>query len=48
MIESFYHLIKMSLLYHKHSKRIIKWIWGIIAVLITISMLATYSGGIGL
>lgn len=38
----------MSFLYHKHTKTAIKWVWAIIAVLIVVSMVLTYSGGLGL
>ncbi len=37
----------MSLLFHKKTKTVIKWIWGVLAVLIAISMLFAYSGGLG-
>ncbi len=36
----------MSFLYHKHTKRAIKWIWGVIATLIVVSMIFAYSGGL--
>lgn len=38
----------MSLLYHRKTKKAIKWIWGIIALLISISMIFAYSGGLGM
>ena len=38
----------MSFLYHKRTKTAIKWAWGVIAVLIAISMVFGLSGGIGL
>ncbi len=37
----------MSLLYHQKTKKAIKWIWSVIAILIAISMIFAYSGGIG-
>jgi uncharacterized membrane protein SpoIIM required for sporulation len=36
----------MSFLFHKNTQKAIKWIWGVIAVLITISMVFAYSGGL--
>ncbi len=38
----------MSFLYHKHTKSVVKWVWGVIAVVIILSMILTYSGGLGL
>jgi len=35
----------MSILYSKRGKGIIKWIWAIIAILITVSMILTFSAG---
>lgn len=37
----------MNFLYHKKTKTAIKWIWSIIALLIAISMVFAYSGGLG-
>ena len=37
----------MSFLFHKKTKTAIKWVWSVIAVIITISMIFAYSGGIG-
>ncbi len=37
----------MGFLYHKRTKTAIKWIWAIIAVVIAISMIFAYSGGLG-
>lgn len=37
----------MSLLYHRKTKKAIKWIWGVIAMIIAISMVLAYSGGLG-
>lgn len=37
----------MSFLYDKRTKNAIKWIWAVIAVLIILSMIFAYSGGIG-
>ena len=34
----------MSILYDKRTKSAIKWVWGIIVVLITLSMIVVYSG----
>ena len=36
----------MSFLFHKNTQKTIKWIWGIIAVIITVSMVFAYSGGL--
>ncbi len=36
----------MSLLFDKRTQKAIKWIWGGIALLITISMVFAYSGGL--
>jgi hypothetical protein len=38
----------MSFLFHKNTKNTIKWIWGVMALLIIISMIFAYSGGISL
>jgi hypothetical protein len=38
----------MSFLFHKKTKVAIKWIWGVIAVMIIISMIFAYSGGTGM
>ena len=35
----------MSFLFHKHTQKAIKWIWGVIAILIIVSMIFAYSGG---
>jgi hypothetical protein len=35
----------MSFLFHKKSKTVVKWAWGIVAVIIILSMLFAY--GIG-
>jgi len=37
----------MSFLFHKKTKTAIKWIWGGIAILIILSMVFAYSGGVG-
>jgi len=37
----------MSFLYDKRTKKAIKWIWVVIAVMITLSMVLVYSGGLG-
>lgn len=37
----------MSFLYNQKTKTAIKWIWAVIAVLIVVSMVLTYSGGLG-
>lgn len=36
----------MSILFSKRAKGIIKWIWIVIAILIILSMVFAYSGGI--
>jgi len=38
----------MSFLFHKKTKTAIKWVWGVIAVVIILSMIFAYSGGAGL
>ena len=40
-----YYCTTMSFLYHKRTKTAIKWAWVIIALVITASMILTYSGG---
>ena len=37
----------MSFLYDKRTKKAIKWIWGVVALLIILSMIFAYSGGMG-
>ena len=37
----------MSFLFDKRTKKAMKWIWIVIAVLIMLSMIFAYSGGIG-
>jgi len=37
----------MSFLFHKKTKTVIKGVWSVIAVIIAISMIFAYSGGIG-
>jgi len=37
----------MSFLFHKRTKKIIGYVWGGIAVIIILSMVLAYSGGIG-
>ncbi|MEN9921971.1 MAG: hypothetical protein RL097_247 [Candidatus Parcubacteria bacterium] len=37
----------MSFLFHKKTKTAIKWIWGVIAIIIILSMVFAYSGGAG-
>jgi hypothetical protein len=37
----------MSFLYDKRTKKAIKWVWAVIAVLISLSMIFAFSGGIG-
>ena len=37
----------MSFLYHKRTKTAMKWAWVLIALVIIISMILTYSGGPG-
>lgn len=38
----------MSFLFHKRTKSTIKWIWIGLAVIIIISMVFAYSGGVGI
>jgi hypothetical protein len=35
----------MSILFSKRAKGVIKWIWIVIAILIILSMIFSYSGG---
>jgi hypothetical protein len=37
----------MSFLFNKKSKKAIKWIWAVFALIIIISMVFAYSGGSG-
>tara|TARA_B100000508_G_C11446346_1_gene271567 strand:- start:517 stop:633 length:117 start_codon:yes stop_codon:yes gene_type:complete len=37
----------MSFLYDKRTKKAIKWVWAVIAILIALSMIFAFSGGIG-
>ncbi|MEZ4200331.1 MAG: hypothetical protein R3B69_01900 [Candidatus Paceibacterota bacterium] len=37
----------MSFLYDKRTKKAIKWIWVVLALLIALSMIFAYSGGLG-
>jgi hypothetical protein len=37
----------MSFLFHKKTKTAIKWTWSVIAIIIAISMIFAYSGGVG-
>jgi hypothetical protein len=37
----------MSFLFEKKTKTAIKWIWGVLALIIIISMVFAYSGGTG-
>jgi hypothetical protein len=37
----------MSFLYDKRTKKAIKWIWAVVALLIILSMIFAYSGGVG-
>jgi hypothetical protein len=37
----------MSFLYDKRTKKAIKWIWGVVALFIILSMIFAYSGGVG-
>jgi predicted nucleic acid-binding Zn ribbon protein len=38
----------MSLLYDKRTKKAMKWVWVVIAILISLSMIFAFSGGIGI
>jgi len=38
----------MSFLFHRRTKKVIKWVWGVIATMIILGMVFTYSGGAGL
>ena len=37
----------MSFLFHKRTKKAMKWAWIIVAALIILSMVFAYSGGVG-
>jgi hypothetical protein len=37
----------MSFLFHKRTKKALRWIWAVAAVVIAISMIFAYSGGAG-
>jgi len=37
----------MSFLFDKKTKKTIKWIWAFFAIIIAVSMVFAYSGGIG-
>lgn len=37
--------IPMSFLFHKKTKKAIGIVWGVIAIIITVSMIFAYSGG---
>ena|GEM_PF-406224 len=39
------HNNHMSFLFHKNTKNTIKWVWGVIALIIILSMIFAYSGG---
>ncbi len=36
----------MSILFSKRARGIIKWIWAVIAIIIILSMIFAYSGGV--
>jgi hypothetical protein len=38
----------MSFLFDKRSKKAIKWVWGVVAVIISISMIFAFSAGSGI
>lgn len=42
-----YNYAHMSLLFDKRAKKAIKWVWAVVAILIVISMVFAYSGGMG-
>lgn len=35
------------MLFHKRTKSVFKWVWVVVATLIILSMVFTYSGGFG-
>lgn len=35
----------MSFLFHERTRKTIKWVWAVIAILIILSMVVAYSGG---
>lgn len=37
----------MSLLFHKKTKKAIKWVWILFAIVISVSMVFAFSGGLG-
>ncbi len=36
----------MSFLFHKRTKKALKWFWGVAAILIILSMVLFFSGGL--
>jgi len=36
----------MSFLYHKRTKKILRWVWGVVAILVAISMVLFFAPGI--
>lgn len=38
----------MSFLYHKRTKTAIKWAWIVVSTIIIVSMVFTYSNGLGI
>ena len=36
----------MSFLFHKRTKKIINYVWGVVAVLVTLGMVFFFSGGL--
>jgi len=36
----------MSFLYHKRTKKILQWVWGAVAVIVTLGMVVFFSPGI--
>jgi len=36
----------MSFLFHKRTKKVVQWIWGVIAILVSISMVFFFAPGL--
>jgi len=36
----------MSFLFHKRTKKVLQWVWGVVAVLVTLGMVFFFSGGL--
>lgn len=36
----------MSFLFHKRTKKVVQWVWGVIAVLVTLGMIVFFAPGL--